>query len=82
MYIHSVDGPEEFVAELQVLGRDGEVKGVGLVRYFKGKRSYIGMEVWNKKLLIAYKHAINLYEINRDPRTIERLLNGISNTHF
>ena len=40
------------------------------------------MNIWNGKLMAAYKHVLNLYEINRDPRTIVRQLNGISTSHF
>lgn len=40
------------------------------------------MNIFDGRLMIAYSHVINLYEINRDPRTITKLLNGISNVHF
>ena len=61
---------------------DLEIKNVNLVRYFKGDRNYVGMSIWNGNLMIAYKHKLNLYEINRDPRTIARKMNGISTSHF
>ena len=34
------------------------------------------------RLLVCANHIINLYEINQDPRTIMRLVNGISNNHL
>lgn len=39
------------------------------------------MSIFEGKLMLGYSHAINLYEINKDPRTITRLLNGVSNVH-
>ena len=53
-----------------------------LIRYFKGYRNFASMTIIDGRLMVCYNHLINLYEINKDPRTITRLLNGISNVHF
>lgn len=42
----------------------------------------VSMIMFDEKLMLAYNHVLNLYEINQDPRTINKLINGISNVHF
>jgi hypothetical protein len=40
------------------------------------------MTIFEGRLMIGFSHVINLYEINKDPRTINKLFNGISNVHI
>jgi hypothetical protein len=78
IYIYSIESGEEFVSELQY---DAQLAKVSLIRYFKGNRNLVLMTVLDGKLMLSYNHIVNLYETNKDPRTITKLLNGISNVH-
>lgn len=40
------------------------------------------IDIYLDKLMIVFESGVNLYDINVDPRVIDRMMNGIANWHL
>ena len=77
IFIESLEGQQIYITEIQK-----KQLTYDLVRYYKSHFSIADWLISGKHLIVMFSRSINIYEINKDPRTIKHLLNGITSNHL
>jgi hypothetical protein len=77
IYIASTFDGRSYISELQVTE-----DGYDFIRYFKGYKIIKYWEIRENSLLVVFGHVVNIYQINQDPRTITKVINGATTNHL